>query len=39
VEQVLSDGKVLAYDANSGGHATRIHVISTAGYVPVQPHG
>jgi len=37
VEQVLGKGKVLAYDANSGGHATRVHVISTAGYVSVQP--
>ncbi len=39
VEQVLGDGRVLAYDANSGGRATRLHVISTAGYTPVQPHG
>ena len=28
----LGGGKVLAYDANSGGHKTRIHVRSLAGY-------
>lgn len=39
VEQVVGNGRVLAYDANSGGHATRVHVISTAGYTPVQPRG
>lgn len=39
VEQVVDAGHVLAYDANSGGHATRVHVISTAGYTPVQPRG
>lgn len=39
VEQVLSSGRVLAYDANSGGGRTRVHEISTAGYVAVQPHG
>ena len=39
VEQVLGNGWVLAWDANSGGGQTRVHEISTAGYVPVQPHG
>ncbi|MDG9696776.1 hypothetical protein QC281_42780, partial [Streptomyces sp. DH17] len=28
----------LAYDANSGGRATRIHVRSIAGYTIVNPH-
>lgn len=27
------------YDANSGGHATRIHERSIAGYTIVNPHG
>lgn len=27
------------YDANSGGHATRIHARSIAGYAIVNPHG
>jgi hypothetical protein len=39
VEQVLGNGMVLAYDANSGGHATRIHMRSVAGYTIVQPRG
>lgn len=39
VESVVDAGHVLAWDANSGGHATRVHVISTAGYTPVQPRG
>lgn len=29
----------LAYDANSGGHRTRIHPRSIAGYTIVNPHG
>jgi hypothetical protein len=37
VEQVLGNGMVLAYDANSGGHATREHVRSVSGYTIVQP--
>ena len=32
-------GKVLAYDANSGGHKTRLHVRSLAGFVVVDPNG
>ena len=39
VEQVLGNGTVLAYDANSGHGRTQVHVISTAGYTPVNPHG
>ena len=39
IEQVLGNGKVLAYDPNSGGHKTRIHVRSLAGYVIVNPRG
>jgi hypothetical protein len=27
------------FDANSGGHATRIHARSIAGYAIVNPHG
>lgn len=37
IEQVLGNGKVLAYDPNSGGHKTRIHVRSLAGYTVVNP--
>ena len=29
----------IVYDANSGGHATRIHARSIAGYTVVQPRG
>lgn len=35
----LGDGTVLAYDPNSGGHKTRIHRRSLAGYTVVNPHG
>jgi hypothetical protein len=37
IEQTFGDGTVLAYDPNSGGHMTRIHRISLAGYTVVQP--
>lgn len=37
--RVLSPGKVLAYDPNSGGHQTRVHVRSLAGYKVVNPRG
>lgn len=37
IEAVLDRGLVLAYDANSGHHATRIHARSIAGYVIVNP--
>ena len=34
------DGNIwMSYDANSGGHATRIHARSIAGYQIVDPHG
>lgn len=39
IKQVLGDGKVLAYDANSGGRRTRLHVRSLAGFAVVNPHG
>ena len=32
-----ADGTALAFDANSGGHLTRVHRISLAGAVIVQP--
>lgn len=35
----LGNGKVLAYDPNSGHHQTRIHVRSLRGYTVVNPHG
>jgi hypothetical protein len=31
IKRVLGGGRVLAYDANSGGHKTRLHVRSLAG--------
>lgn len=37
IEQVLGNGKVLAYDPNSGRHLTRIHVRSLSGYTVVNP--
>ena len=39
IKRVLGDGKVLAYDANSGGHKTRLHVRSLAGFIVVDPSG
>lgn len=39
IEQVLGDGLVLAYDANSGKGLTRLHVRSLAGYSVRDPHG
>lgn len=39
VEQVLGGGKVLAFDANSGGHQTRRHVRDVSGWIIVNPHG
>lgn len=39
IEAYLGDNKVLAYDANSGGGKTRVHVRSLAGYVVVNPRG
>jgi hypothetical protein len=37
LEQHLGGDKWLAFDANSGGHRTRIHARSIAGYVIVNP--
>lgn len=39
VERVLGGGRVLAYDANSGRHLTRVHARSVAGYTIVDPRG
>jgi hypothetical protein len=39
LEQALGGDSWLAYDANSGRHATRIHARSIAGYTIVNPHG
>ena len=36
---VNGDGTVVAYDANSGGHLTRIHTVSLAGYSVRMPSG
>jgi hypothetical protein len=38
LEQPLGDGMWMAYDANSGGRATRIHARSLQGYTIVNPH-
>ncbi len=38
IRQVLGNGRVFAYDANSGGHMTRIHEVSLAGYSIRNPH-
>lgn len=39
IRHCYGDGTVLAYDANSGGHQTRIHRVSLRGYRVVDPHG
>jgi len=39
LEQHLGGSTWLVYDANSGGHRTRIHPRSLAGYTVVNPHG
>lgn len=39
LEADLGGGMWQVYDANSGGHATRIHARSIAGYTIVNPHG
>lgn len=39
IKQVLGNGQVLAYDANSGGRKTRLHVRSLAGFAVVNPRG
>ncbi|WP_035675143.1 hypothetical protein [Bradyrhizobium liaoningense] len=38
LESHLGGSTWLAYDANSGGHRTRVHARSIAGYVIVNPH-
>jgi hypothetical protein len=39
LEAHLGGDQWQVYDANSGGHATRIHARSIAGYQIVNPHG
>ena len=39
LEQHISGNVWLAFDANSGGHVTRLHERSIAGYVIVDPSG
>jgi hypothetical protein len=39
IQSVNSDGTVVAYDPNSGGHKTRIHTVSLRGFTVVDPHG
>lgn len=39
IREVLGNGRVLAYDANSGGRKTRLHVRSLAGFIVVNPNG
>ena len=39
IREVRGPGEVLAYDANSGGRKTRIHLRSLAGYTVVNPRG
>ncbi|MEH2567463.1 hypothetical protein V1289_007090 [Bradyrhizobium sp. AZCC 2289] len=38
LEQHLGGDMWMAYDANSGGHATRVHALSLRGYAVVNPH-
>ncbi len=38
IREVNGDGTVVAYDPNSGGHLTRVHTISLAGYSVRDPH-
>lgn len=39
LESQVSGDTWIGYDANSGGHQTRIHARRLAGYVIVNPHG
>jgi hypothetical protein len=39
LEHPLGGDMWMAYDANSGGHATRMHARSLRGYTVVNPHG
>ena len=38
LEQHVEGDTWMAYDANSGGHATRVHARSLRGYTVVNPH-
>lgn len=38
LERAIGGDVWMAYDANSGGHATRIHAVSLRGYAIVNPH-
>jgi hypothetical protein len=37
IKEVRGNGRVLAYDPNSGGHKTRVHEVSLARYTVVDP--
>jgi len=39
IRRYLGDNRALVYDTNSGGHLTRVHVRSLAGYRIVDPKG
>jgi hypothetical protein len=39
IRAYLGDGRALVYDANSGGHLTRVHVRSLRGYSIRNPRG
>ncbi len=39
IREVKGPGLVLAYDANSGGHRTRLHLRRLSGYTIVNPRG
>jgi hypothetical protein len=39
IRQVVGSNMVLAYDANSGGRKTRVHIRSLSGFTVVNPHG
>lgn len=39
IESVIDNQTVMAWDPNSGGHQTRLHARSLAGFHVVNPHG
>ena len=39
IRQVLGNGRVIAFDPNSGHHVTQIHEVSLAGYSVRNPRG
>jgi hypothetical protein len=39
IREYLGDDRALVYDANSGGHRTRVHVVSLRGYRIRNPRG